>query len=196
MCKAIFTVFGSFQFFPIPRGNFPMPFVTQVLGTYPWPVRSASYLVIIFFTLECNLLLVLCADFLAVSFPSPSMEVITEEQFLSLGGENYDYCVPLQLTSYKLVIMKLQKWIPNMASLSTLSFLHCSTQLPRFSSRRWSANSGNNVACWEDQGSKPLCLSLHMANWRPAMHYHRELLLHLLSLRGSSQLCNKPSDSC
>lgn len=126
-----------------------MPFVTS-----PRPVWSS--MLVIFFTLKCNLLSVLCAEFLTVSFrylwssPSPSLEVIPEEQFLPLGGEHYDYCVPLEPTSYKLVIIKLQKWIPNMASLATLTFLQYSTQLPRFSSGKWNTNTGNNVACWEE----------------------------------------------
>lgn len=141
---------------------------------------------IIFFTLKCSLLSVLCAGFLVVSLrylwssPSPSMEVIPEEQFLPCGGERYDHCAPLEPTRYKLVIIKLQKWIPNTASLSALTFLQCSTQLPRFSSGKWNTNTGNNVACWEEEpGSKLVCLSLHMASWRPAMQYHREFITSL-----------------
>lgn len=184
MCKVIFTFFGGLQFFSVLWGNFPMPFVTQVLGTQPRPVWSSK--LVIFFTLKCSLLSVLCAGFLVVSFrylwssPSPSMEVIPEEQFLPRGGERYDHCAPLEPTRYKLVIIKLQKWIPNTASLSALTFLQCSTQLPRFSSGEWNTNTGNNVACWEEEpGSKLVCLSLHMASWRPAMQYHREFITSL-----------------
>lgn len=54
MCKVIFTVFGSLQFFSIPWGRFPLPFVTQVLGTHPRPMWLASCMLIIYLLLNAT----------------------------------------------------------------------------------------------------------------------------------------------